>query len=145
MRKIFTAFVGIGTGLLMLFTPSAQATVTADDCTRVAVADRALCASVKKQHTYGAYYGDNSAKWTVPNGKVLVYEITHQGFTKAELHASLVGTAREYRDWVTAVPVNMDAMVRKCGNHDGRWVVEYRDEDGRPGGTKLTYAHIVCA
>jgi hypothetical protein len=145
MRKILAAIAGIGTGLLMLFAPSASGASGADDCARVAPADRKLCGMVKRQHSYGAYYGDPHAYWSVPDGRTLVHELTHQGMTKAEMHAGLRGMAKEYQEYVTHVTVNMDALVKKCGNTDGQWVIGYRDEDGRPGGTKLTYKRIVCA
>lgn len=155
------AFAGITVGLAAVFGVSAQASIPqapapvaavkraphnhASDCRLVAEADRKLCAQVQAQHSYGAYYGDPHAYWSNPNGRALVHELTHDGMSKGAMHTALVGYAREYREWVTAVPVNMDAMVKRCGNTDGQWVVSYRDEDGKPGGLKLTYARIVCA
>lgn|SRR5574341_243765 len=161
--RIALAFTGITAGFVALFgftaeasTPQAPAPAPvaavkraphnhANDCKIVAAADRALCKRVQTFHAYGAWYGTPEAYWSVPSGITNVHELTHDGMTKAEMHAALARYAAEYREWVTAVPVNMDAMVRKCGNTDGRWVVEYHDEDGRPGGLKLTYAHVVCA
>lgn len=143
MRK-FLAFAGITAGLLTLFGINAEAaTRPADDCQRVATADRTLCHRVQLQHPYGAAYGDGG--WSAPNGRALVREITRQGWTKREMHDALKGEASNYRLWVTAVPVNMDDIVRKCGNTDGRWVVSFRDEDGKPGGVKLTLKRIICA
>lgn len=155
------AFMGITSGLLALFGVNAEASTQQDpapvavvkraphnhasDCKIVAAADRALCKRVQTFHSYGSYDGDPHAYWTVPSGIVNVHELTHDGLTQAEMRAVLRGYATEYREYVTAVPVNMDAMVKKCGNTDGRWVVEYHDEDGHHGGLKLTYPHIVCA
>ena len=145
------AFAGITAGFLTLFAFQAEAASPraphnhASDCGRVAKADRKLCAQIQAQHSYGAYYGNPNAYWSNPNGRVLVHELTHDDLSQAEMHAALKGYAAEYREWVTAVPVNMDAMVKKCGNTDGQWVVSYHDEDGKPGGLKLTYARIVCA
>lgn len=159
--RLTLAFAGITAGFVALFGFSAEAASPQDaapvvtvkraphnhasDCRLVAKADRKLCAQVQAQHSYGAYYGDPNAYWSVPAGPVIVHELTHQGYTHAEMRAALRGYAREYREWVTAVPVSMDAMVKKCGNTDGQWVVSYHDEDGKPGGTKLTYKRIVCA
>ncbi len=147
---IALAFAGITAGLLTLFGVNAQASTPrahshATDCKIVAAADRALCKKVQTFHSYGSYTGNPYAYWSVDSGIINVHELTHDGLTKAEMHAALKGYEREYREYVTAVPVNMDAMVKKCGNTDGYWVVSYRDEDGRPGGTKLTYKRIVCA
>lgn len=145
---IALAFAGITAGFITLFGFTAQAASPhhhASDCERVAKADRKLCTQVQAQHSYGSYSGDQHAYWTVPSGRVIVHELTHDGRSKAEMRVTLVGYAQEYREYVTAVQVNMDAMVRKCGNTDGRWIVSYRDEDGKPGGTKLTYKRIVCA
>lgn len=157
------AFAGITAGLVAMFgvnaeasTPKAPAPTTvatvkraphnhATDCNIVAAADRALCKKVQTFHPYGAWYGTNAAYWTVPSGIVNVHELTHDGLTKFEMHAQLEGYAVEYREWVTAVPVDMDAIYKKCHNTDGRWIVSYHDEDGRPGGLKLTYKRIVCA
>lgn len=145
MRKIIAAIGAALTAVAFLHAAGNATAAPKADCDRVAAADHRLCLSVRAQHSYGAYYGDNAAYWSTDNGKVRVHELTHSGLTKAEMHAGLVGYAREYREYVTAVTVNMDAMVKKCGNTDGQWVVSYRDEDGRPGGTKLTYKRIVCA
>lgn len=153
---ITLAFAGISAGLLALFGVQAQASTPrthnhATDCKIVAPADRALCKRVQTFHSYGSYDGNQHAYWSVDSGTVNVHELTHDGLTKAEMHAALVGYSREYAAYVTAVPVNMDSMVRKCGNTDGRWVVSYRDEDGKPQqgpkdpNTKLTYKRIVCA
>ena len=146
---ITVAFAGITAGLLALFGVSAEASTPrahdhAADCRLVAAADRALCKRVQTFHSYGSYSGDQHAYWTVPSGIVNVHELTHDDLTKAEMHAGLKGYEKEYREYVTAVPVNMDSMVNKCGNTDGRWVISYRDEDGKPGGTELTYKRIVC-
>lgn len=146
--RLTLAFAGITAGFVALFGFSAEAASPhshASDCRLVAKADRKLCAQVQAQHSYGAYYGNPHAYWSVPSGRVIVHELTHQGYTHEEMRAALRGYAREYREYVTHVTVNMDAMVKKCGNTDGQWVVSYRDEDGKPGGTKLTYKRVVCA
>lgn len=146
MRKIIGLIGATLTAVALLHSSSNATAVPANDCDRVTVADRKLCKSVQGQHSYGAYYfNDFDATWSTPNGRVLVREITHDGLTKAEMHAALVAYAAEYREYVTHVTVNMDAMVKKCGNTDGQWVTSYVDEDGRDGGTKLTYRRIVCA
>lgn len=140
------AFAGITAGMLALFGITAQADATDTlpaDCHRVATADRTLCHRVYLQHPYGAAYG--SGGWSAPNGKALVREITHQGYTKAEMHDALVAEASNYRLWVTAVPVNMDDIKLKCGSKGGAWVIDLRDEDGKPGGVKLTRKRVVCA
>lgn len=143
MRKFLLAFAGITTGLVTLFTATATAAPAhRSDCALVATADRTLCQRVSLQHAYGAAYGDGG--WSSPNGKVLVHEVTHQGYTRQEMHDALVGEAHDYRMWVTAVPVNMDEIIRKCGNTDGQWVVRFKDEDGKPGGRKLTQKFIDC-
>jgi hypothetical protein len=146
-----TAFAGVTAGMLALFgiTASADASPAkhshTSDCKRVAARDYALCRRVQLQHAYGVVNPDGSSVST-PNGRVIVHEITHDGLpTDAEMRAGLQGAALDYRAAVTAVTVNMDAMVRKCGNPDGRWVVQYRDEDGKPGGVTLTLKRIVCA
>jgi hypothetical protein len=145
MKKIIAAFAGAAAGLAVLFAPAAQGATTADDCLRVAKDARPLCYKVKAQHAYGAAYTDGNTYWSVPGGRALVHEITHQGYSQWEMKDALRAAAAEYRDWVTAVPVNMDAIVKKCGNTDGQWVVSFKDEDGKPGGVKLTYKRIVCA
>jgi hypothetical protein len=143
-KKITAAFAGTVAGLALLFVPSVSATTQAtDDCLRVAEADRPLCARVKAQHAYGASFG--SGGWTEPNGRVLVHDITHQGYTKAEMRDALKAEALSYRTWVTAVQVNMDAIVDFCGNTDGQWVISFRDADGKPGGVKMTKKRLVCA
>lgn len=145
-NKIGFAFAGITAGLITLFTATTSASgapTHRNDCDIVRKADRLLCERVKLQHPYGAAYGDGG--WSAPGGKVIVHEITHQGLTAREMHDYLVMEADDYRLWVTGVPVNMDDIVRKCGNTDGQWVVGFRDEDGKPGGVKLTVKKIRCA
>lgn len=157
---VTVAFAGITAGAMSLFALTAEASTPppapvaavkraphnhATDCKIVAAADRALCKRVQTFHAYGSYDGNPHAYWSVDSGIINVHELTHDGLTHAEMRAQLKGYDAEYREWVTAVPVNMDAMVKKCGNTDGRWIVEYRDEDGRPDGLKLTYPHIICA
>lgn len=146
MRKfISVAFAGITTGMLTLFGITAEASTPrpSGDCGRVAAADYKLCGQVQRQHPYGVAFPEGGG-WSAPSGKALVREFTHQGYTKGEIHSALVGEAKSYRDNVTAVPVNMDAIVKKCGTTRGQWIVELRDEDGHRGGVKLTHKFIVC-
>lgn len=143
MRKIIAAaFAGITLAAAALWAPTAEATDTASaDCRRVATADRTLCHRVELQHPYGASYGDGG--WTAPNGKAIVHEITHQGLTKTEMHDYLIAEAGNYRQWVTAVPVNMDEITRKCGkpaDHAGAWVVSFV----KLSGVWATRKHVVC-
>lgn len=138
-KKIAAAFAGITLGMIALWAPSAEATGKPDDCRIVAAADRTLCARVKLQHPYGAAYGDGG--WGSPSGKVIVHEITHQGLTKGEMHDYLMAEADDYRLWVTGVPVNMDEITRKCGDHNGRWVVDFVKRSG----TYMTRKLVVCS
>lgn len=147
IKKTFAvAFAGILAGVGILFAPTADAAAKPDDCHRVATADRTLCRLVQLQHPYGrSFDGTRYGAWSNPSGKALVKEITHSGYTKREMHDELAGEASQYRLTVTAVPVDMDAIKRTCGNTDGYWAVQFVDADGKPGGTKLTYKHVVCA
>ena len=108
------------------------------DCKRVAAADRALCRTVYRQHAYGVVNG--TSEWSAPAGPAIVHDVTHQGLTKSEMHSYLTGEAAEYRRNVTAVQVNMD----KLKNSDCRWVIGFKDEDGKPGGRKLTQVRQSC-
>ena len=146
MRKII-ATLGVSLTAVAFLHAAGNATASPKaDCDRVASADRKLCKAVRAQHAYGAFYdNDFDASWSNPNGRALVHEITHDGLSKAQMHDALTAYAAEYRQYVTAVQVNMDVMVKRCGNTDGQWIIGYRDEDGKPGGTKLTYKRIVCA
>jgi hypothetical protein len=147
MRKFISlAFAGITAGMIALFGATAQASTAkvTGDCARVAKADRKLCTAILRHHSYGAVLPGGGSTFT-PNGRALVHELTHQGLTKTELHAGLRAIDADYRANVTAVPVNMDALVRKCGNTDGRYVVSYQDADGHPGGLKLTHVVAQCA
>jgi hypothetical protein len=149
-NRIGMAFAGITAGLITTFTAttSAQGATSAHhhsaDCKIVAAADRALCLDVQRQHAYG-WVNDDGAQILNPNGRALVHEITHDGMSKTQMHRALKATAAEYRDHVTAVKVNMDAIVRVCGNTDGRWIISFVDEDGMPGGLKLTRKTVDCA
>lgn len=154
MRKTGITFVALTSALVALFTATtsaegAQRPAHRPDCSLVAKADRSLCGRVQRQHAYGAFLSTDPrtevSGWSAPNGRALVHEITHQGLTKTEMHSYLTGEAATYREWVTAVPVNMDAIVRKCGNTDGEWIVRFQDEDGKPGGRKQTRRFIRCA
>lgn len=114
------------------------------DCKLFPAKYRPLCLKVYRQHPYGLYIaGDMGGMWSAPAGPVLVHEITHQGLTKGEMIDYLKGEALNYREAVTAVPLNMDKLKAKCG-YDGRYVVQFRDEDGKPGGRKITEIRTEC-
>lgn len=138
MKKIITAIV---TGVLAIAgaTAASGAPRTVDDCTRVASADLALCHKVQRQHAYGSYYADGQ-NWTVPGGKTLVHTLTHRGWSKARMHRGLIDMAAEYRQYVTAVPVNLD----KLPGPDCWYEVGLHDADGKPGGVKQTTIEIIC-
>ena len=120
-------------------TPTA-ATV-ADDCHRVAKADRKLCATVKAQHAYGWTTAAGDPQTWVPNGRALVREITHQGLTKGEMHAYLTGEASSYREHVTAITFNLDKIVKQCGHHRGYGAVQtVTGNDGH----EYTWKIIMC-
>lgn len=128
----------LGLGIVAL-SPLAMATGAADDCARVASTDRTLCRKVQLQHAYGAAYGDGG--WTSPSGKVIVHRITHGGYSKAQMREQLASEADDYRLWVTGVPVDMDAIVSKCGDHKGQWVVDFVKRDG----VHMTRKRVVCS
>lgn len=147
MRKFTAAFAGITAGFIALFTATASAEGAPQhrsDCSRVAKADQPLCRVILGQQAYGWVNPDGSEIIT-PRGRVLIRELTHDGLTYREMHHGVVSINREYRLHVTAVPVNMNSIVKKCGNTDGQWVVSFVDEDGKPGGVKLTKKVIDCA
>ena len=72
------------------------------------------------------------------------YGSKRAGYNRGTMHDLLADAASDYRLNVTAVPVDTDAIVRTCGNSDGAWVVQFIDADGKPGGVKLTYKHVIC-
>jgi hypothetical protein len=148
MTRIGRTFAGITGALLAGFLTLAPGATAAPritgDCTRVATADRALCTTVRAQHAYG--WTDNAGNpqnW-MGNGRTLVHEITHQGYSKGEMHDALTGAHRDYRTYVTHVTFNMDTIRARCGT-DGMGAVQFVDEDGKPGGPKYTWKRIVCA
>lgn len=146
MFKRIIAALTAAVSLSALTVTVAAGASTPDDCTRVATVDRTLCQKVKLQHPYGRTYdGKRQGAWTDPSGKTLVHTITHSGYTKTQMHEQLTAEASDYHLNVTAVPADMDAIVRQCGNSDGMWALSFVDADGKPGGTKLTYKRIVCA
>lgn len=152
MIKRYVAITTVLAGFAALFMPSAGAAPTthhkyAADC-RVFPAGswQRLCRQVQLQHPYGATFdGQSAGAWSEPNGYAIVHEITHQGWTMPEMKGNLKGEADSYKTWVTGVTVNMNHIVEVCGNTDGQWAVQFIDEDGKPGGRKLTWKHIVCA
>lgn len=146
LTRITTALAAVALLLGLAYAPAALGASTPDDCTRVAAADRTLCQKVKLQHPYGRTYdGKRQNAWSNPSGKTIVHTITHSGYTKHQMHEQLVSEASDYTLNVTAVPVNMDNIAWQCGNTDGQVVLSFVDADGKPGGTKLTYLHFVCA
>lgn len=143
MIKRFAAITAAFGVLAAIFMPTAEA-IPKGDCGRVAAADRALCRNVRAQHAYGwTDERGNPMSWT-PNGRVVVREITHQGYTKAEMRDALKGAARDYRDHVTQIKIDSDMIMEQCGS-DGAGLVTFVDEDGKPGGRKYTWTHISCA
>lgn len=140
--KAATGITALFIGTWALVGPSASADAAPlGDCGRVASADRALCKTVRAQHSYGwtDQYGDPSV-W-VPNGRALVKEITHQGLTQREMHAHLTGAHADYRRYVTNVSFNMDAIAKKCGHKHGSGSVAYvSDRHGR----SYTFRLVVC-
>jgi len=146
MINIRRAFAGIGTGLIALIcatTPTAQATTThPGDCARVTKTTQPLCRAVQAQRAYG-YTDDagNPQNW-VTNGRALVHDITHQGYTQSEMADALTAAHRDYRHYVTAVTFNVDSITRTCGHHHGAGEVQEitNPADGHP----YTWRHIVC-
>jgi hypothetical protein len=146
-RTILVAAVSMSAAAVIAGTTvaSAQPSARANDCTRVATADRTLCRKVQLQHPYGRTFdGKRQGAWTDPSGKVLVHRITHGGYTKRQMHDQLAAEASDYQFNVTAVPVSMDAIVQECGDTKGAWAVSFVDADGKPGGTQLTYKRVIC-
>lgn len=139
--KAYSGITAVLFGLIALLTaPTAQGAAKPDDCNRVAKADRSLCQKVKAQHAYG--WTDsvgNPQNWLV-NGRLLVREITHQGYTKAEMRDALQGAQRDYRAYVTDVSFNMDTITRECGHTHGAGGVQYVSEHGR----LYTWKIVVC-
>lgn len=102
--------------------------------------DLTLCLSVYGQHEYGVVL-PKGGSWSAPAGPAIVKDIVSQGLTKGEMRSYLEGEALNYRQNVTAVQVNMD----KLKNSDCQWVIEFNDEDRKPGGRKLTRVWQNCA
>ena len=148
MFKRYVAITTVLAGFAALFMPlSADAAPTAApaaDCDRVAVADRNLCRTVRAQHAYGWTDSEGNPQTWVPSGKVVVREITHQGLTKAEMRDYLKAADSNFRDHVTHIKINSDAVLKRCGS-DGMAATTFVDEDGRPGGKKYIWTRIVCA
>jgi hypothetical protein len=147
MTRIGRTFTGITAALItayLTFTPGATAAPrTPNDCTRTAPADHTLCHTVQAQHAYGwTDRHGHPQNWNA-NGRALVHEITHQGYTKAEMHDALTGAHRDYRTYVTHVTFNMDEIRKRCGS-DGMGAVQFIDGDGRPGGDKYTWKRVIC-
>ena len=147
MTRIGRAFAGITLAMIGAFATTATAdaqTSTTGDCARVAPADRTLCTTVRAQHAYGWTDNQGHPQNWIANGRALVHEITHQGYTRGEMSDALRGAARDYRQYVTHVTFNMDEIRRRCGS-DGMGAVQFVDEDGKPGGAKYTWRRIICA
>lgn len=113
-------------------------------CKPVPAAHKGLCLSVYRQHAYGMADVDGSS-WSSPAGPETVRDIMGMGLSTAEMISYLKAEARNYRDAVTHVSVNMDKLRAKCGNTDGQYVIKFKDEDGKPGGVKLTLIIADCA
>lgn len=144
MITIGRAFAGITAGLLALFAytaPDAGATTPKTDCTRVATTDRPLCATVRAQHAYG--WTDevgNPQNWQA-NGRALVHEITHGGYSKSEMHDALTGAHRDYRAYVTDISFNLDTLRKTCGHTHGAYGVQYiKGDDGH----LYTWKQTIC-
>lgn len=102
---------------------------------------RALCRAVSKQHAYGYTDNEGNPQNWVPSGRTLVHEITHQGYTQAEMTDALIGADETYRGYVTEVTFNVDAIARECGHHRGAGeVLEVKGTDGH----RYTWKHTVC-
>lgn len=143
MYKRYVAITSALVGFAALFMPSAEASPKGD-CARVAAVDRAVCRGVQGQHAFGwTDERGNPENWT-PSGRVVVREITHQGYSKAEMRDALRAAARDYRDYVTQIKIDADMIMELCGS-DGLGAVTFVDEDGKPGGRKYMWKHIVCA
>lgn len=145
MITIPRAFAGITLGLIALFTattPSAQATPPTTDCSRVTHAYQPVCRAVLHQRAYGTTDNHGHPQNWNTNGKTLVHEITHQGYTQGEIADALVNADRDYRDNVTEVRFNIDAIAHRCGHHHGTGQVqEVKGRDGH----HYTYRRVICA
>lgn len=102
--------------------------------------DMTLCLAVYGQHEYGVVLPEGGS-WSAPAGPAIVKDIVGQGLTKDEMRSYLEGEMQSYRQNVTGVTVNMD----KLKNSDCQWVIEFNDEDRKPGGRKLTRVWENCA
>lgn len=143
MHKIIAAIGAALTAVALLYAAGNATATPANDCDRVAAADRKLCRIVRAQHAYA--FPTETGITEVASGKAIVHEITHGGLSKTEMHAGLSAATAGYQLHVTAVPVSMDWLVKRCGNTDGRWIVGYRDADGKPGGVKITVVRADCS
>lgn len=145
MTRIGRTFAGITgallTGYLTLAPGATAAPRITGDCTRVATADRALCTTVRTQHAYGwTDQAGNPQNWNA-NGRALVREITHQGYTRGEMHDALTGAHRDYRQYVTDVSFNLDTLRKTCGHTHGAYGVQYiRGDDGN----LYTWKQTIC-
>lgn len=145
MINIRRAFAGIGAGLAILafsLTPSAQAAPRPHgDCTLVAKADRALCTTVRAQKAFG--WTDEVGlpqNWNAA-GPSLVHDITHQGYSKREMHDALKAAHRDYRDYVTDVSFSMPNLIKRCGHTHGAYGLQYIQGDD---GNLYTWKQIIC-
>jgi hypothetical protein len=102
--------------------------------------DLTLCLAVHGQHAYGVVL-PKGGSWSAPAGPAIVKDIVSQGLTKGEMRSYLKGEALNYRQNVTGVTVNMD----KLKSSDCQWIIEFNDEDRKPGGRKLTRVWENCA
>ena len=148
-RTVTLALAGTLTGLAALFTPAASALPAptpqprpgvTDHCRRAGPLNHAICHDVHAQHAYGMVSRDGTGMWSRPAGRILVGEITGQGLTWREMRDALHAERASYRAAVTHVTVNMDHLP----NTDCEYRVGFHDEDGKPGGRKLTRITVDC-
>lgn len=120
--------------------PKPAKPITGGPCKSAPAKAVKLCLSVVSQHPYGVVNPDGGGMWSAPEGPALVDEILNQGLTEGEIIDYFKGEMRNYRDAVTAVPVNMDDLP----SSDCWYEVGFHDEDGKLGGRKLTEIVTVC-
>lgn len=106
------------------------------DCRTVASNDRALCREVQRQRAYGWTYGPNGEGLALnPNGYTDVHDVTHQDYTRREIHDNLTGLRQQYREHVTRVTVNVDKLRPGC---------HYTVKTLRREGITVTQVRTVC-
>lgn len=139
-KKTVAMFGSIIAAFIVLFTPTAEGATSHSDCDRVAGKDRAVCRQVLAQHAYGWTNAVGDPQNWMVKGRLLVRDITHQGYSKAEMGDALRAEHKNYRRYVTNVSFNLDALVKKCGHTYGAYGVQYIEQDGR----LYTWKQIIC-